>query len=168
MKKIMGGLVVLASIAGILTLLSDVFDLGAAKSVNVVAMPPIQLDLEQIDEIISIKDKQDSIQKVAKIKQASVVTAIQKKSTVVLRNMDSVMIARAKVNIAVMFNNVLGKNFAKLTISPFGNKPVSLPVYNSGQYIEFNSNTGKHVATVLSVDFNKKNIEVDVSRTGRP
>lgn len=157
LKKINGSLAVLSGVAGIFAILAfsfDVLDLGLAKSVKVVDMPRVQLDTQELTKLHNIiADNRDRA-----------VTAISKKRTILLSNMDTVKVERANVNIGVMFNTALGKNFAKLTISPSEKRPVSLPVYNSGQYIEFDSNTGEHIATVLNIDFRHQNIEVDVSK----
>lgn len=85
-------------------------------------------------------------------------------SNITLKNNQLIELRSVQANISVMFSSFSGKKFVKLTIAPVGKKPVSLPIYNQGQYLEFESKTGTHTATVLSVDFRRKNVMVGVSK----
>jgi len=162
------GVIGVAGSVGILALIVSMFDLldwVPTKTVTVVKMPPVQLDEQQFDKLsLIIKNGQDKAIIPTPKQPIKANTPIPKKHTAVISDMQSIMIDHANTYISVSFKKVLSKNFAKLTVAPIGKKPISLPIYNSGQYLEFNSNTGGHIATVLNVDFSNKKIEVGVSK----
>ena len=76
----------------------------------------------------------------------------------------SEFIEMADADVSAVFNNYQGRLFAKLTVSPYGKESIILPIHGAGQSLTFESKTGEYIASVLSVDFENKTLEIRVSR----
>lgn len=70
----------------------------------------------------------------------------------------------ADADVSAVFNNFQGRQFAKLTVAAAGKEPVFLPIHGAGQSLTFESKTGEYIASVLSVDFDSKTLEVRVAK----
>ncbi len=137
--------------ASITMLISLYFDRPNSVIIQDPSSPLVKLNGSQLNLIIS---------KNSLVKNQETKT---ERRTITMNDFETKSIDNIKTTLTVGFNKVLGQDYAKLTISPPGEKSISLPVFNSGQYIEFNSDSTAQILTILNVNFEAKNIEVDVS-----
>jgi len=61
------------------------------------------------------------------------------------------------------FQELQGKQFAKLVAAPDGRQAVHKPIFNAGQSLVFDGAKGKFKATVLTLDFQQQRLEIKVT-----
>ncbi len=73
-------------------------------------------------------------------------------------------VKKAQTNLSVIFHDVLGEKVASLTIAPAGKASSTHAVLN-GYTQKFTSSIGTFLVQILYVDYEARNIKIQVSRT---
>ncbi|MCI5190499.1 MAG: hypothetical protein D3905_12080 [Candidatus Electrothrix sp. AS4_5] len=74
------------------------------------------------------------------------------------------LVEQAQTTLSIAFHDVLGEKVASLTIAPPGKASSTHAVLN-GYTQEFTVSTGTFLVQILSVDYQGKNIKIQITRT---